>query len=69
MKRQRRQKVALITALLSGGCLLGTGDCIPDNYLKGLISDTADDLGDFLMDALILEPFETAVDLTIEGMK
>ena len=69
MKRQQRRRVAMITALLSGGCLLGTGDCIPNNYLKGLVSNTANDLGDFLIDALIVQPFESAVDLTIEGMK
>lgn len=61
MYRKKRIRYKLIAATLTCGCLFANATCFSRSFADDIAADTARDLANLLIDALVINPLEDAV--------
>jgi len=59
--RQRDSKLKLLAAMLAGGSVLANASCLSKRFVDDIATDAARDLANILIDALLIDPVDEAV--------
>lgn len=59
--RRYHLRLKLLAATITCGCMLASASCVSRKFIDDIATNTAGDLADILIDALIIQPIDDAV--------